>query len=190
MRSNAMTKMTGCATGALLFGGTLGATQHASAGVVWTDGCSYVTQVMNYETGNYETGTVTIHNELILSLTGPTIRNGNPWTNASGGGNYGGAAVRGAQSASINGIWGAMPTYSASKTAATASGFSASMEYASTGPAWPSFAGINLTQAFEVSAGTSADVLLTLNAPNMTPPGRLVELSEHSLVQGHGRARL
>ena len=172
MRSKAMTKMTGCATGALLFGGTLGATQHASAGIVWKDGCSYLTQVYNYETYLYETGTVTIGNELGLAVQGPRNYNGNAVGNLISGWTYTGAAVGNAQSMSINPVWGAMPTFSVSKTATTASGFSASMEYASTsGAGWSSFARVAVTQAFEVSAGTSADILLTLNAPNMKAPG-------------------
>ncbi|MFM7807444.1 MAG: hypothetical protein ACKPEA_05875, partial [Planctomycetota bacterium] len=79
--------------------------------------------------------------------------------------NVSGAGVMNAASVSINPVaGGAFSTHSITKTAAIASGFSVSMEYASAYGSSSSF--INLTQAFEVTAGSSVTITLTLNALN------------------------
>ena len=168
MRSNAMKS---CAMGAMLFGGTLGAAQQAAAGITWTSSVSWNEPYSyNYETnqweGNQPMGT---NSSLLLWLQAPRNLNGSGTGNIGSDVTASGSAVTGAFSTSINPVWGPLDTYSVSKTATTASGFSVSMEYAAAYGG--SRASVNLVQTFEVAAGTTVDVVLTLNAPNMLPPG-------------------
>ena len=170
MRNNTMTK---CAVGAMLFGGTLGAAQQASADLVWTDSVTYNYYGSSYDgTGNYEIQAVTQQSTHYLFLQG--IRDmyaGVP------GGYYAqafsdylrGSAVQNASGISAGPVAGPLSTFSVSKTAATAAGFSASLDYAQ--PYEPIYGGyrgaarIELDQCFTVTAGSTVFVTLTLNAP-------------------------
>lgn len=168
MRSNAMKT---CALGAMLFGGTLGAAQQASAGLVWTDSVTYHSYGDPYGTGSYGIYSVTQQSMHYMSLQG--IRD----TSAGGSGGFyaqaftdylTGSAVRNATSISAGPVAGPLSTYSASKTAATAAGFSVSLDYAQSYPAGTSYLGgamIELAQCFTVTAGSTVTVTLTLNAP-------------------------
>jgi hypothetical protein len=159
--------------GAMLFGGTLGAAQQASADLVWTDSVTYHAWVSTYDdTGNYHIETVTQSSMLFMQLQGIRDRNA-----GVSGGYYAqafsdylrGSAVQNALSISAGPVAGPLSTFSASKTAATAAGFSASLDYAQ--PYEPIYGGyrgaarIELGQCFTVTAGSTVTVTLTLNAP-------------------------
>ena len=192
MRSNAMTKITGCATGALLFGGTLGATQSASAGLVWVDQIEYTEGVYNYDTGEYDSGyhyTVVPHMSMQVSGRQRGTE-GLPGSRSAGQGWSGtGSAVWDARSLSANPVSGPLDTFTVSKTATTATGFSVSSEFAPVGYQ-EEFVDLWLMQPFVVTAGTSVQIRLTVNAPNLLVAGQWVTgrgmIGLQTVVDGEG----
>ena len=159
MRSNSVKT---CAAGALLFGGALGAAQPASAGLVWKDSCSYNSGSYNYDTFSWDAPSpITRSNSLWMSVQGPRNFNGTAGGPLSTSVSETGYATLGAYSVSINPVFGPVDTYFVSKTATTESGFSASMQYAPASSSSFSCASFSLTQGFEVTAGTSVDIVLT-----------------------------
>ncbi|MFM7809797.1 MAG: hypothetical protein ACKPEA_17995, partial [Planctomycetota bacterium] len=168
MRKEAMKN---CVVGAMLFGGTLGAAQQASADLVWKDSFTYNGLQGVYDSngylvydsnGNpqYTVAPNTTNNFLNLWVQAPRNWYGSGVGNLVDNQSASGAGVMNAASVSINPVWGPLSTHSITKTAATASGFSVSMEYASVNGFTVSL--IGLSQAFEVTAGSSATITLSL----------------------------
>ncbi len=176
MRSNAMKT---CAAGAMLFGGTLGAAQQAAAGVVWKDAFSY-TGLNSQQTATY---LVTQDSSMNLSLSGANRTSAGVPPMASQFVIKYGSDVQGAYGVSVtlnSYASGSGPTYTITKSAATSTGFSATMDFQPNPlPSKTSYARMAVEQAFDVTAGTTVDFRLSLSAPNMVMTGnnsRRVEL--------------